>query len=299
MEILLTGASGFLGKEIYQSLTKVKENNIITLGRSITNDFIYDLTKNTPEINKKIEIVIHASGRAHYEPKNETEIKEFYDVNTEGTKRLLKGLLKNVEQLKAFVLISTVAVYGKDVGNNISEYHPLEGKTPYAKSKILAEEEVQKFCDQNNINCVILRLPLISGANPPGNLGKMINAIKKGYYFRIGKGEAKKSMVSANDIALILPSLYNKKGIYNLTDGLHPSFKEIEDYICKGLGRRKIITFPKFIFSILAKIGDMLPFFILNSNKLNKITKSLTFSDEKARKELNWKPSSALNAIKF
>ena len=56
------------------------------------------------------------------------------------------------------------------------------------KSKIDAEAEVVSWCKKNDVEFLILRLPLISGPNPPGNLGALYKAIQKGYYFRIGKG---------------------------------------------------------------------------------------------------------------
>ena len=51
---------------------------------------------------------------------------------------------------KALVFISTVAVYGCESGELITEEHPLEGETPYAKSKILAEEYLT-----NGVGCIM------------------------------------------------------------------------------------------------------------------------------------------------
>lgn len=295
MNILLTGASGFLGKEINKSLIEIKENTITTLGRSLENDIICDLTTEVPNnSNKNYDIVVHVAGKAHSVPSAQEDIDEFFNLNHVGTKNLLKSLKDNLPN--TIVFISSVSVYGLEHGHMIDEVSPLNGESPYAKSKILAEKEIQTFCKANKVNYVILRLPLISGSNPPGNLNYMIKAIKKGYYFRIGKGNARKSIVSAYDVAKLIPKLYGKTGVYNLTDGIHPTFKQIEDHIAEILNK-KIKTLPKPPFVILAKIGDMLPKFIINTNKLNKITKSLTFSNEKAAKDLNWKPSSGLKAI--
>ncbi|MFD0994128.1 NAD-dependent epimerase/dehydratase family protein [Tenacibaculum geojense] len=295
MEVLLTGASGFLGKEIFKQLVQMKNFNITTIGRSDENDIICDLSNDSvPGHNITYDMVVHAAGKAHSVPKTKEEEEDFFNVNYKGTRKILNGLKENLPN--TIVFISSVSVYGLEHGQMIDESFSLKGIAPYAKSKILAEKEILKFCKANDVNYVILRLPLISGSNPPGNLGKMINAIKKGYYFRIGKGEARKSMVSAIDVASLIPNLYEKNGIYNLTDRIHPSFKQIEDHIAL-IYNKKIMRFPKLPFVMLAKIGDILPKFIINTDKLNKITKSLTFSDNKAVKELNWKPSSGLISI--
>lgn len=295
INILITGASGFLGKEIFKHLKDINEVNVDKIGRTKQSDIICDLSIKKPSINKFYSTIIHVAGKAHSVPKTKKEKEEFYKVNHIGTKNLLKSLKNKLP--KTFVFISSVAVYGKDYGEMIDESYPLEGSTPYAKSKILAEGEVIDFCTEHNINYIILRLPLISGENPPGNLGSMIKAIKKGYYFRIGNGLARKSIVSSTDIANLICSLgYDKSGVFNLTDGIDPTFRDIENYIA-NLNDKKIVSLPKFLFTSLAIIGDLLPFFIINTKKLNKITKSLTFSNEKAIRELNWKPKPALKSI--
>jgi len=292
-KVLITGASGFLGSEINSYLTSQKFQ-ILTLGRAPDNDIICDLSKEVPRL-EKINTVIHVAGKAHLIPKTDSEIQKFYEVNVEGTENLLKGLLNKLPE--TFIFMSTVAVYGIEKGVDIDESNQLNGITPYAKSKIIAEDKVLSFCKLHNINAMILRLPLITGKSPKGNLGSLIQAIKRGYYFRIGNGEARRSMVSALDIAKLIPTLLNKNGIYNLTDRRHPSFKEIDTFLADYYNK-SIKELPIWVFITLAKIGDLFPFFPFNSLKLDKMMNSLTFSDEKAVKDLDWNPDNAIKYIK-
>ena len=90
-----------------------------------------------------METVIHLAGKAHIVPRTNEEIKTFYDVNYQGTVNLCKSL-ELVGIPKSFIFVSTVAVYGCEEGENIDETHPLNGTTPYAKSKIMAEKFLQK-----------------------------------------------------------------------------------------------------------------------------------------------------------
>lgn len=294
-KIILTGAFGFLGKHIYDFLNN-SENDLITIGRSSKNDIICDLSLEVPIINEvSVDYVVHIAGKAHVIPKSDVEIKSFFDVNVNGTENLLNSLNKSLP--KTIIFISTVAVYGLDSGLNIDESYPLLGKTPYAKSKIESEDKIINFGKDKGIKVVILRIPLISGVNPPGNLGDMIKAIKKGYYFRIGKGEARRSIVGAYDIAQIIPILFDKEGVYNLTDGLHPMFKDIDNYLAQ-LYNKKIKQVPSFVLKIIATIGDFIPKSPFNSIKYSKMSSSLTFSDKKAVKELGWKPRNSLHYIK-
>lgn len=292
--ILLTGSSGFLGTAI---LKKVNSADVIKLGRQKAQ-IICNLSTSIPKL-PKVELVIHAAGKAHSVPKTEEEKQEFFNVNVKGTENLLEGLEEAPSLPKAFIFISSVAVYGVENGANISEKHPLNASDPYGLSKIQAEKIVQNWCAENNVICGVLRLPLLVGANPPGNLGAMIKGIRKGYYFNIAGGKARKSMVLAEDVATILPKLAEIGGVYNLTDGYHPNFKELSKHIASQLGKKYVSNMPKTIAMGLGKIGDLLPKFPLNSKKLHKITADLTFNDDKARSVLGWSPRSVLEAFKI
>lgn len=293
--ILLTGAQGFLGKYIQKSLTS-GGYNVDTLGRGTDNTVICDLSKSLPALTQPYYAVVHAAGKAHMVPKSEEEKKAFFGVNLEGTRRLLTAL-ENLPQLpQTFVFISTIGVYGLSIGENIGETHSLAAIDPYGQSKIQAEVLVREWCTKNRVNYFSLRLPLISGANAPGNLGSMRKAIQKGYYFRIGKGSARKSIVLASDVADFIPSLFNKtqSGEYNLTDGIHPTFAQIEDKMAQSLGKKVNIVIPALIARTISVVGSFIPKFPLNSRQYSKITSPLTFSDQKARTVLGWNPNSFL-----
>jgi nucleoside-diphosphate-sugar epimerase len=294
MEILLTGATGFLGKSIQKSLCC---NKIITLSRenAIIN---FDLSKGIYNGLPKSDIIIHAAGKAHVVPKTELEKQVFFDVNVKGTENLLKGLEQLSVLPRSFVFISSVAVYGLDRGTDISESYNLNAKDPYGLSKVQAEQIVEVWCKENNVICSILRLPLLVGDNPPGNLGAMITAIKKGYYMNVAGGLARKSMVLAEDVAGIISKVAYVGGIYNLTDGFHPNFSELSAHIAQQLNKRKAYNLPSWFVGCLAKTGDLMGSkFPFNSYKLSKMQSDLTFDDSKAREILGWNPNRVLDVF--
>jgi nucleoside-diphosphate-sugar epimerase len=298
MNILITGSNGFLGNYVCDSFNE-KKVTYDTIGRNSTNNIIFDFEKdNNLILNNQYSSVVHVAGKAHFIPKNEADVASFHKINEEGTKILLKAL-ENQTNLKQFVFISSVAVYGLTEGNLIDENYELQAKDPYGSSKIQAEKLITDWCKNKGISFYVLRLPLIIGNNAPGNLGAMLNGIKNNRYARIGNGNAKKSMVMAKDIAYLITNLEGESGVYNLTDGYHPSFKELEDKI-GNFYSKKIIAIPNIVAIILAKVGDLIgskaP---IDSLKLKKITATLIFSDEKARKNLNWKPNKVLESWKL
>lgn len=290
--ILLTGAKGFLGNILYKNSI----GEVVTLGRNSLCDFNVDLSKEIP-ILPQVDLVIHSAGKAHSIPKTESEKKEFYDANVLGTQNLLTGL-ENSGLPKQFVFISSVSVYGLETGTLITEEAPLLAKDPYGLSKITAEELIANWCIKNQVVCTILRLPLIVGVNPPGNLGAMLKAIDKGFYFNIGGGTAKKSMVLATDVAKFISLIAPIGGTYNLTDGCLFTIESLSTVIAQSKNKKKPYNMPLFLAKSLGFIGDFLgkkaP---INSLKLKKITSDLTFDDGKARENLLWKPQSVLNYL--
>jgi nucleoside-diphosphate-sugar epimerase len=294
MKILLTGASGFLGKYISNSLNRLGYA-VDTIGRSPEDNIQIDLCFLKESIDIRYDVIIHVAAKAHIIPRNVDEERMFYEVNLKGTRNLLKSLAHSP---KYFVFISTVSVYGILQGLNIDESYPRNAEDPYGKSKILAEEELEKWSLKENVTTTILRLPLLIGHDPKGNLQTIINAIKRGYYLNIGKGEAKKSMVLAEDVADFIPKAMIYGGIYNLTDGYHPSFKEISDAISTHFSAKKVKHVSPFIIKSIALIGSFIEFIFkirmpINRLKYEKMTKSLTFNDHRA-KEIGWKPREVL-----
>lgn len=288
MNLLFTGASGFLGANIIELLRQ--RYLITTVGLTAIDNIQCNIAEEIPELSGKYDIVLHAAGRAHSVPKTDAESKVFFDVNLQGTKNLCTALEKT-GMPKSFIFISTVAVYGIETGENITEDFPLNGTSPYALSKIQAEQFLIEWCKKNNVILTILRPSLIAGPNPPGNLGAMINGIKTGKYLSIGGGKARKSVLMVQDIANIIPLVADKGGVYNVCDSHHPSFNELEKLICEQLHKSNVISISIYFAKLISKVGDLLGKHApLNSNKLSKITNSLTFSNEKARSVLGWKP---------
>lgn len=290
--LLFTGATGFLGSNVLPLLQEKYEVETLALDENAT--YNVNLVTDTIRLNKNYDVILHAAGKAHVIPRTEAEEKLFYDINFEGTKKICDAL-EEIGLPKSFIFISTVAVYGCDIGEMITENHPLNGNSPYAKSKIMAEQYLQEWCNKNNVVLTILRPSLIAGKNPPGNLGAMIKGIESGKYLSIAGGVSRKSVMMACDLANVLPLCEEKGGVYNICDDSYPSFHDLEILISKQLGKRPPFNIPYWVANCLAHIGNLLgkkaP---INSARLEKIVKSLTFSNEKIKNELNFKPTDVL-----
>lgn len=296
---LLTGGNGYLGTYVQQHLDECGFQ-IATLGRSDHNTFAVDLAVEIPTINKSFDIVVHCAGKAHRFPKNEHERKAFFDVNLRGTQNLLTALEAAPNLPKHFVFMSSVSVYGLNQGFNINEAQPLQSNYAYGKSKIEAEKLIVSWCKQHGISFLILRLPLLAGKNPPGNLKMMIKGIKRGYYFNISTEPVRKSIVMAEDVARLIPATIGMTGTFNLTDGYHPSFQELATLIAEQLHKPKPLNIPHWLCKALIFSSKAFSFISpINAYKFQKLTASLTFDDSKARNLLGWNPRPVLEAFKL
>ncbi len=295
--ILLTGDNGFLGMHIK---TEFYNNAFAfqTLNRS-NADYIIDLSTTVPVFRINFDLVIHCAGAAHKVPKNQLESDLIYNTNIKSTENLILGLEK-IGIPEKFVFISSVSVYGRSSGTLINENDELLASDAYGKSKIICEKIITDWCEKYNVIYTILRLPLLVGSNPPGNLGDLITAIKNNYYFNISHINPRKSMVLAQDVASIILKASEVGGVYNLTDGYHPTFVELSNFISKQLNKGKVLTLPIFFVKLLAKIGDtLIPILPINTKKLSKMANDLTFDDTNAKNAFNWHPAKVLDGFKL
>ena len=305
MNVLLTGASGFLGSRIYAELDRI--HTVTTLGRTpiAARHITADLTKRLPSlVHASFDYVVHAAGKAHSTPRTTAERTAYECVNVQGTIRLLTALERMPMRPKAVVHISTVLVYGRLGGAMLDEATPLGAVDCYGLSKVRAETAVREWGHRTGISVTILRLPLVLAECSNGNVAAMMNAIRRGYYVRVGKGLTRRSMVRADDVAAVIDRAAGVGGMFNLTDGHHPGVGELEDALARYVGRpQPIRSVPVALARAVAIVGDGINAvagrrFPLDTIALHKLTHSLTFSDESARCRLGWSPRPVLDLFR-
>lgn len=302
MNVLLTGASGFLGSRIYAELAR--HHTVTTLGRTPVAErhITADLTKPLPSLgHAPFDYVVNAAGKAHAVPRTAAERAEYEQVNGLGTARLLTALEAMPTLPRAIVHLSTVLVYGRLEGHLLDETTPLGAADAYGLSKVRAETTLREWGGRTGCCVTILRLPLVVAEQPNGNVASLMNAIRRGYYVRIGKGLARRSMVRADDVAALIGRAAGMGGTFNLTDGCHPGVGELEDALARYVGRRQPIrSVPLVAARAVATLGDGINALVgcrfpLDTAALQKLTHSLTFSDAAAQRHLFWQPRPVLD----
>ncbi len=233
-KVLVTGATGFVGRELLKTLGK-SEYDIVSFQRG-------DIQAH-PNLFQNFDYVIHLAGKAH--DKGATW-EDFDRDNIRLTADLLEKIKSQSPNAK-FIFISSAKVYGENSNGAFSETSPTAPQTPYGKSKLLAEDLVKK----SQLLYIIFRPTLIFSENAKGNLQALRKISKWGIplpsNIKNQRSLARLSFV----VEKIKSALEEKMGwneIYNLCD-LNLSTTEI--FRLNGVDF--LLPYPRFIFQLLPK----------------------------------------------
>lgn len=313
MNIAVTGGTGCLGQPLVEKLvTDGAYPKLLALPNDLS---LTDLDKkveiiignlNSPQaldlLTRDCDVVFHLAGIVHTVPGTKDEEQKFYQVNVEGTRNLLEAAKKN--RVKRVVFYSTVGVYGEDADFHGDEFSPCRPGTVYAKSKYLAEQLVLNSSNAGGPEGVVLRFPVVYGPFDRGNVAKLIKAVHAKFFFFFGDGNCLRSMISSKNTAVaaikaaFTPHASNQ--VFCVTDGHDYKLNELVNSICYTFNTSwRPFHVPVSIAKVAGKFGDLLeksgyissP---INSAKIRKLSSSLTFSCEKAKKALGYEPVETL-----
>ncbi|BBO80258.1 NAD dependent epimerase/dehydratase [Desulfosarcina ovata subsp. sediminis] len=313
MNISITGATGCLGQPLLDilQLSGYQVKALLLPQDRLPVRFINKFQVINGDINStdtlesfchNSDIIFHLAGKVHYVPKSKFDELDFFRINVDGTQKLISSAKKN--KVKRIVFFSTVGVYGKNFnfhGNEDSACRPI---TSYAKSKLLAENLILKSSKNGGPEGVVLRFPVVYGPLDRGNVAKMIETVHKKIFFYFGDGNYKRSMISSKNAAeAAIKAAFEPKAAnetFLVTDGQDYTLTEFANAICEALDTNwRPFHIPLAFARLAGIIGDgierIVPFsFPLNSNRVSKLSGSLTFSCEKAKKKINYQPIESL-----
>ena len=232
--ILITGSSGFIGKNIFKSLQK--KFKIIKIS----------LKKKTIKItDKKIYTLIHcAAVMPPYHP-----MKKIYEINDSINKKLIKICINN--KIEKIIYLSSCRVYGETKNKIVDEYSKICRQDLYAKSKYNSEKILQEFSERSESNVICLRLPAIIGLGCHGNFfSRLIEA-----FFNNQKEIKLYKPNSAYNNCIHIDTLV--KFIEKLIKNYDKKFDIINLSSSHPLKLRKIIEILKKKFNSKSKIFEM------------------------------------------
>ncbi len=268
MNILITGANGFLGSTIVRQAlvsqipfraTDLHESPVVS-GIDYDRSDVRDPSTLGPLL-KGLTGVIHTAGLAHIFDGTLAQNAPFHSVNVMGTVNMINAAA--LAGVQHFVLISSVSVYGPYTQGVYDEKVPCDPVGPYALSKYEAEQRAQDVAKKTGMGLTVLRLATLYGEGDPGNVGRLVRSLDRGRFIWIGAGKNRKSLLYKEDAARACLAVAARPAsginIYNVSA---PScmMREIVEGIADALGKRPFpVVVPASLGLFLSRSLSRIP----------------------------------------
>ena len=299
MNILVTGAKGFVGQSLVNNLLNNKKHEVVAGVRQIPSNMLdceYRLISNLENnpiltnVFKDIDVVIHSAARVHImDDKSADPLTEFRKVNVEGTLNLARQAVE--AGVKRFIFISSIKVNGEgtELGKPYTEDSKPNPIDPYGISKYEAEQGLLALAETTSLEVVIIRPTLVYGENVKGNFHSLMKWTYKGVPLPIGGIKQNlRSLVSVDNLVDFIVNCIEHKNAKNevflISDDDDISTADLLEGISQGLGvKNKALNIPaKFINTAASAIGK--------SGVAQRLSGSLQVDISKAKTLLGWHP---------
>jgi len=307
-KVLITGCNGFIGSSLSQYL----QHSYDIVGTCRFNQSQKKLPAHivVGEINahtdwqqalNNVHSVVHLAARVHVMQENHKDpLSAFSQVNTSGSINLAKQAA--AAGVRRFIYLSTIKVNGEATQETpfYADDQP-DPQDAYAQSKFEAEQQLLALVREVGLEVVIIRPPLVYGAQVKGNLDRLVNWVDKSWPLPLAGINNARSLVSIENLCSLIECVLS-----------HPKAKGETFLVSDG----EDVSTPKLIVLIAQARQKKNNVFYLNSNWLQKIMKllgltaeyqrlssSLQVSIEKNKDLLNWQPevsthSGIINAMR-
>ena len=313
-KILITGATGFIGRHLLCYLNEekyfirlfvrgeksaeshVSPNMEICLGDLSDKASIADACEG-------IDVVIHLAGLAHANNPDHSSLEE---INVRGTETLLSIAIE--KRVRRFIFLSSSLAANPD--------NKALNQIGYGMAKLKSEEAILDAHEDGRIEGIILRPVNVYGLGMRGNVASMIAMIQKGMMPPLPRLDTKISLIGVKDVcqavALAIESDEARGKVYSLTDGNQYSVSEIEKNIYEVLGRKMpqwktsrvviylALNITGVIGRLLGILGIRIPIISdISFRTYDNLVKDNLFDNSLACAELGFKPTTTFfNSLK-
>jgi nucleoside-diphosphate-sugar epimerase len=294
-KILVTGASGFIGRALLDFLRGEAWDVLGTVrgAAELTRELVHapelSPTSNWREVLADRNIVVHTAARAHVLKETEKDpLAVFRMVNTEGTLNLARQAASM--GIRRFIFISSIGVNGAftPLGQSFTEHCSPAPHNPYAISKWEAEQGLRHIARETGMEVVIIRPPLVYGSGVRANFHIMMQWLQKGFPLPLGAVHNKRSLVGLENLVDLIitcldhPAAANQ--VFLAGDGEVLSTPELLCRLGLALGKpARLLPVP----ASLLKAGATL---LGRRDIAQRLCESLQVDISKARNVLGWNP---------
>ena len=313
MNILVTGATGFVGSRVMEHLSSNNKVTLIAAIRKNKTFFQHDIKTITLDdlgpnnlwgsLLNNVDVVIHAAARVHIMKDSASDpLLEFRRVNVEGTLNLARQAAK--AGVERFVFISSIKVNGESTPLNkpFTENHRPSPVGPYGVSKFETEEGLFHLAHETGMEVVCIRPVLVYGPGVTANFASMLKWLSKSIPLPFGAISNQRSLVALDNLASFIclcadrekaPKAANQ--VFLISDDEDVSTTQLLRKVGRAFDhhadsdiKARLMPVPVFLMSFVAKL-------LGKGAVANRLFGSLQVDSSKARDLLGWKPVTTMD----
>lgn len=295
-KILVTGATGFVGKRLIPTLVSEGHEVRCAVSRKVdwlnAEQVVVNKLECDPDWNEAlsgIDVVIHMAAKVHVmKEQSETGLDDYHKINSLATQNLANQAAKH--HVKRFVFLSSIKVNGELTlnGQPFTEESRARPEDPYGQSKLSAEQFLHEISQNTDMDYVVIRPPLVYGPGVKANFLKMLGLVKKGLPLPFGWVKNKRNLVyidnlvSALSTVAVHPAAVNQT--YLVADDEALSLAQLLRTIASEMHvRLRLISVPVRLMECSLRL--------IGLKKLNtRLLSSLEVSNHKLKSQLDWVP---------
>lgn len=296
MRLLITGASGFVGRSLCVEAIRrglcvrgaVRSRHQLPAGVAPAIVGPIDGKTDWTDALKDVDVVIHLAARVHVMRETAGDpLAEFLEVNLYGTENLARQAVR--AGVKRFIYISSIKVNGESTeAHPFSETDNPNPQDPYAISKWQAEQALQRIAQETGLEVVIVRPPLVYGPEVKGNFARMLKVLAKGIPLPLASVRNLRSLIYVENLvdALITCATHPAAAgqTYLVSDGEDISTPDLLRQLGVAMGHPvRLFPCPPALLKLAGRWTG-------KGEQVERLLDSLRVDSSKIRRELNWTP---------
>ncbi len=304
MNILVTGANGFIGQALCPALQRRGHavRRAVRNRHAASQSGAQEGTVALGNIDEQtdwssalqgVDAVIHLAARVHVMQESAGDpLAAFRRVNVAGTERLARAAAE--AGVKRLVYVSSIKVNGEEtaLGGKFTENDAPAPQDPYAVSKLEAEQALHRVAAETGLEVVIVRPPLVYGPGVKGNFRQMLKVLEGGVPLPLAAIHNLRSLVYVDNLADALIACASHPAAsgqtYLVSDGQDISTPALLRKLGAALGKRAwLLPLPVRLLRALAKLAG-------KGAQADRLLGSLRVDSGKIRSQLEWMPPHTL-----
>jgi len=265
MRVLITGATGLIGKEIVKLCHKknISVNYLTTSKSKISNNSNYQGFYWNPKIKeidlqcfKEVDVIIHLAGATVSKRWTSDYKKEILSSRLETTQLLVDVLKNHKNQVKQVISASAIGIYPDSLSNYYEETDS-EGDATFLSEVVKKWEAAVDAFSALNIRVTKIRIGLVL-SNKGGALPVLAKPIKLGFGAAFGSGRSWQSWIHIKDLAglFLYVMTHNLEGAFNAVAPNPVTNQDLTKLCAKVLNKPLWLpNIPKFFMKLV--LGDM------------------------------------------